>query len=122
MAFVLVAVATMSSLVSCRQHHDQKGDRLRSQQADRLSGLEVGDCIGHVIYPKDSEGEQISSAFLTDAQTVVCSSRGAQLKVISTASAGLECSDPSGRVPGSLLYRFAEPTTGTIYCLDFLSG
>jgi len=121
MAFVLVAVATMSSLVSCRQHHDQNGDRLRSQQADRLSGLEVGDCIGDVIYPKDSEGEQVSSAFLTDAQIVACSSPGAQLKAISTAT-GMECSDPSGRIPGSLLYRFTEPTTGTTYCLDFLSG
>jgi hypothetical protein len=98
--------------------------RVTAQQTDRLSGLEVGDCIGHITYPMDSEGNDLSSADLTYAQPVACSSRGAQLKVISTATAstGMECSDPSGRIPGSLLYRFTEPTTGTTYCLNFLSG
>lgn len=55
MAFAVVAVATMSTLISCRQHDDQPGDHVTAQQTDRLSGLEVGDCIGHVTYPEAPE-------------------------------------------------------------------
>lgn len=115
-AFALAAAAAVIGLISCGQH--------QGQDVDRLSGLKIGDCIGHVIYPKDtfSGGQEISTADLTGARIVKCRSRRAQLKVLSTASTGEECTDPRRLVPGSLLYRFMEPSTGTIFCLDFVSG